>query len=40
MANDSEDYLIIVGAMHLVGKDSVLNMLEQSGYGSRQLSAH
>jgi uncharacterized protein YbaP (TraB family) len=33
------DYLIVVGAMHLVGEDSVLRMLEKRGINSRQLSA-
>jgi uncharacterized protein YbaP (TraB family) len=32
------DYLIVVGAMHLVGEDSVLRMLEERGINSRQLS--
>jgi uncharacterized protein YbaP (TraB family) len=32
------NYLIIVGAMHLVGEDSVLRMLEAQGISSRQLS--
>ena len=36
-ANDSKDYLIIVGAMHLVGEDSVLQMLDDMGYSSKQL---
>ncbi len=32
------NYLVIVGAMHLVGEDSVLAMLEEQGIGSRQLT--
>jgi len=32
------DYLIVVGAMHLVGEASVLRMLEERGINSRQLS--
>jgi uncharacterized protein YbaP (TraB family) len=32
------DYLIVVGAMHLVGENSVLRMLEERGINSRQLS--
>jgi uncharacterized protein YbaP (TraB family) len=32
------NHLIIVGAMHLVGENSVLRMLEAQGIGSRQLS--
>jgi len=39
LADDSENYLIIVGAMHLVGDDSVLRMLAASGYSARQLSS-
>jgi uncharacterized protein YbaP (TraB family) len=31
------NYLVIVGAMHLVGEDSVLAMLEEAGIKSRQL---
>lgn len=37
MMNDSQDYLIIVGSMHLVGKDSVQSMLGQAGIKTRQL---
>lgn len=36
-ANDSEDYLIVVGTLHLVGPDSVLSMLEDAGYPARQI---
>jgi uncharacterized protein YbaP (TraB family) len=32
MLNAQEDYLVVVGAMHLVGKDGVLELLEQRGY--------
>ena len=32
------NHLVIVGAMHLVGDNSVLNMLEDQGISSRQLS--
>lgn len=31
LANDSNDYLIVVGTLHLVGEDSVLNMLARDG---------
>ena len=31
------NYLVIVGAMHLVGDDSVLAMLDNAGIKSRQL---
>jgi uncharacterized protein YbaP (TraB family) len=36
-ADDSQDYLIVVGTLHLVGPDSVLHMLEDAGYPSRQI---
>jgi uncharacterized protein YbaP (TraB family) len=32
LLNARQDYLVIVGAMHLVGKDGVLELLEQRGY--------
>jgi uncharacterized protein YbaP (TraB family) len=32
-----EDYLVVVGALHLVGKDSVIDLLERKGYKIRQL---
>jgi uncharacterized protein YbaP (TraB family) len=32
MLGAQQDYLVVVGAMHLVGKDGVLQMLEQRGY--------
>ena len=34
---DSRDYLIVVGALHLVGPDSVLVMLARDGIRSRQI---
>jgi len=37
MTNDSQDYLIIVGALHLIGKDSVQNMLADAGIRTRQI---
>jgi len=37
MTNDRKDYLIVVGALHLVGNDSVLKMLKKRGYSSRQI---
>ena len=37
LTRESDDYLVIVGAMHLVGEDSVLAMLEDVGIGSKQL---
>ncbi len=39
LTDDPENYLIIVGAMHLVGDASVLCMLAASGYPSTQLSS-
>jgi uncharacterized protein YbaP (TraB family) len=36
-AGDGTDYLVVVGALHLVGPDSVLDMLEQRGIDNRQL---
>jgi uncharacterized protein YbaP (TraB family) len=32
MLHDKQDYLIIVGALHLVGKDGVVALLERDGY--------
>ena len=37
MTNDSQDYLIIVGTLHLVGEDSVQMMLNQAGIRTRQI---
>ncbi len=37
LADDSKDYLIVVGTLHLVGPDSVLRMLERDGIASRQI---
>lgn len=37
LVNDRRDYLIIVGALHLVGPDSVLGMLDRDGIRSRQV---
>ncbi len=36
--DDEEDYLVVVGALHLVGEDGVPNLLEQRGIGIQQLS--
>ncbi len=33
-----EDYLVVVGALHLVGEDSVITLLDQRGFPTRQLS--
>ncbi len=35
-----EDYLIVVGALHLVGEDSVIRLLGQRGFPARQLSGN
>ncbi len=37
LIDDSQDYLIVVGALHLVGDDSVLRLVEDAGYATRQL---
>jgi len=37
MTNDSPDYLIIVGTLHLIGEDSVRNMLGEAGIRSHQI---
>lgn len=34
---DRRDYLIVVGALHLVGEDSVINMLGDAGFPARQI---
>jgi uncharacterized protein YbaP (TraB family) len=38
-SHEADNYLIVVGAMHLVGDKSVLSMLADAGIGSRQLSS-
>ena len=38
LRNRDDDYLVIVGAMHLVGEDSVIAMLEDKGISTRQLT--
>lgn len=38
LLDDSNDYLVIVGAMHLVGADGVPNQLAEKGVPIRQLS--
>jgi len=37
MTDDSRDYLVIVGTLHLIGQDSVQRMLGESGIRTRQL---
>lgn len=34
---DDQDYLVIVGALHLVGPNSLIELLEQEGYAAEQL---
>lgn len=36
LLDDEDDYLIVVGTLHLVGKDSVLDLLESKGHEVRQ----
>jgi uncharacterized protein YbaP (TraB family) len=36
MLNERQDYLVIVGAMHLVGKDGVVELLRQRGFKIQQ----
>lgn len=38
LLDDTDDYLIIVGALHLVGKQGVPNLLAEQGVDIRQLS--
>jgi len=37
LVNDRKNYLIVIGALHLVGPDSVLHMLSRDGIPSRQI---
>ena len=37
MMNDTDDYLIIVGALHLIGEDSVQNMLDGAGIKTHRI---
>lgn len=36
LLDDTDDYLVVVGALHLVGKDSVIDLLERKGHGITQ----
>src|SRR5690606_32147217 len=38
LLEDDDDYLIIVGALHLVGEDGVPEMLERRGHPVQQLT--
>jgi uncharacterized protein YbaP (TraB family) len=37
LTNDTKNYLIVVGTLHLVGDNSLLKMLEKQGYPHRQI---
>ena len=37
LLDDQDDYLVIVGALHLIGKDSVIKQLKDKGYRINQL---
>jgi uncharacterized protein YbaP (TraB family) len=37
LLDDKEDYLVVVGALHLVGTESVIDLLERKGYKPKQL---
>jgi uncharacterized protein len=37
LLDDREDYLVVVGALHLVGKESVIDLLERKGHKVKQL---
>lgn len=36
LLDDEDDYLVVVGALHLVGEDSVIDLLEKKGHKVRQ----
>lgn len=36
LLDDADDYLVVVGTLHLVGKDSVIDLLENKGHKIRQ----
>ncbi len=36
MLTDNQDYLVVVGALHLVGHDSVIDLLQRDGYKAIQ----
>jgi uncharacterized protein len=37
LLDDRDDYLVVVGALHLVGADSVIDLLERKGHKVKQL---
>ena len=36
LLDDRDDYLVVVGALHLVGRNSVVDLLRQRGYEVQQ----
>jgi uncharacterized protein YbaP (TraB family) len=36
LLDDRDDYLVVVGALHLVGRNSVVDLLRQRGHSVRQ----
>jgi hypothetical protein len=38
MTKDRQNYFIVVGALHLVGRDGLIRMLEDSGYHVHQVA--
>ncbi|MGA2364772.1 MAG: TraB/GumN family protein [Steroidobacteraceae bacterium] len=32
LLHEDQDYLVIVGALHLVGKDGIIQLLQQQGF--------
>ena len=38
LLDDDQNYLIIVGALHLIGRDGVPRQLQRNGYAVQQLS--
>ncbi len=37
LIDDSQDYLVVVGTLHLVGNDSLLRLIEDAGYATQQI---
>jgi uncharacterized protein YbaP (TraB family) len=36
LLHERENYLVVVGALHLVGQDGLVHLLQQSGYRVEQ----
>jgi uncharacterized protein YbaP (TraB family) len=36
MLGDDKNYLVVVGAMHLIGHDGVIELLQHDGYSAIQ----